>query len=437
MASPITDIEPLLASSMRVLRNQTRLQDLIAAYPSLKEKSLSSPSSLTESERRVFLDLPDPETESANISAATSLSRAELIEKAVANRGGLADAEVLILKDRFWTSPTQEENSRIIDGFLDLSEEAGDEFFDTKAPVYLQNEEEAFNIGIHEFWGREKAVRNNQLNDTLNASLPYAPEWIKQIHREGKKHWGFVCFYDAAARNLDAERLGEFQFSLSNFFEHALRFNGSKDIINAKWRYMTFNAPSTAFAHTAISMQNEDHSSGNADEDAGFQLRKAFGEILEDTEKYQRREDVIPTNEYTGDLEDGIAGSGFLTNTFLVFDPVCIDLVVESGYFYDNMRVLAFEAEFPVPGRIYLEGYQGYTWVRLDQLVYFFYELRMKYELGMDKMWEAAQKSQNSAFVSMDPEEALNWSRSNHQTTFTSDSILGKRRYIIREAQKS
>ncbi|KAF7868879.1 uncharacterized protein EAF02_009615 [Botrytis sinoallii] len=424
MASSATEIEPLLASSMRALRNQTTLQDLIAAYPSLKEKSLSSPSSLTELERRVFLDLPDPEIESANISAATNISRAELIEKAVTNRGSLTDAEVLVLKDRFWASPTQEENSRITDGFMDLSEEAGDDFFDAKAPAYLENEEEAFNIGIHEFWGREKAVRNYQLNDVLNAALPYAPEWIKQLYKEEKQQWGFICFYDAAAQTIDAERLEEFQFALGSFFEHALRFNGSKDIINAKWKYMTFNAPATAFAHTATSMQTEDHSGGITFQDVGSQ------EILEDPEKYQRREDIISTTEYTGDLEDGIAGSGFLTNTFLVFDPVCIDLVVESGYFYDNMRVLAFEAEFPVPGRTYVEGYQ-------DQLVYYFYELRMKNEPGMDKIWEAAQKSQNSAFVVMDPEEALNWSRSNHQTAFTSDSILGKRCYIIREAQQS
>ncbi|KAF7927657.1 uncharacterized protein EAE98_006039 [Botrytis deweyae] len=391
MASSATEIEPLLASSMRVLRNQTTLQDLIAAYPSLKEKSLSSPSSLTELERRVFLDLPDPEIESANISAATNLSRAELVEKAVTNR----------------------------------------------APAYLENEEEAFNIGIHEFWGREKAVRNYQLNGVLNAALPYAPEWIKQLYKEGKQQWGFVCCYDAAAQTIDAERLEEFQFALGSFFEHALRFNGSKDIINAKWKYMTFNAPATAFAHTPTSMQTEGHSGGITFRNVGSQFRNAFREVLEDPEKYQRREDIISTTEYTGDLEDGIAGSGFLTNTFLVFDPVCIDLVVESGYFYDNMRVLAFEAEFPVPGRTYVEGYQGYTWVRLDQLVCYFYELRMKNELGIDKIWEAAQKSQNSAFVSMDPEEALNWSRSNHQTAFTSDSILGKRRYIIREAQQS
>ncbi|TGO47397.1 hypothetical protein BOTNAR_0527g00020 [Botryotinia narcissicola] len=429
MASSVTEIEPLLASSMRVLRNQTTLQDLVAAYPSLKEKSLSSPSSLTKLERRVFLDLPDPEMESANISAATSLSRAELIEKAVINRGSLTDSEVLILKDRFWTSPTQEENSRITDGFRDLSEEAGDEFFDAKAPAYLENEEEAFNVGIHEFWGREKAVRNYHLNDVLNSALPYAPEWIKQLYKEGKQQWGFVCFYDAAAQTIDAERL--------DFFEHALRFNGSKDIFNVKWKYMTFNAPATAFAHTATSMKIEDQSGATTFQDVGSQFRNVFKETLEDPEIYQRREDVTSTTEYTGDLEDGIAGSGFLTNTFLLFDPVCIDLVVESGYFYDNMRVLAFEAEFPVPGRTYVEGYQGYTCVRLDQLVYYFYVLRMKNELGMDKIWKAAKKSQNSAFFSMDPEEALNWSHSNHQTTFTSDSILGKRRCIIREAQKS
>ncbi|KAF7874795.1 hypothetical protein EAF04_001969 [Stromatinia cepivora] len=257
MASSIADIEPLLASSMRVLRNRTTLQDLIAAYPSLKEKALSSPSTMTESERRVFLDLPDPDMETANIKAATSLSRAELIQKAITDRGSLTEAEVLVLKNRFWTPPTREENSRTTDGFMDLSEEAGDEFFDVEAPAYLPNEEEAFNIGIQEFWGREKAVRNDQRNSAVSAALPFAPEWIGQLYREGKQQWGYICLYDAAAQKINAERLEEFQSALCGFFEHALRFNGSKDIINGKWRYMTFNAPSTAFASPATSLQNK------------------------------------------------------------------------------------------------------------------------------------------------------------------------------------
>lgn len=63
---------------------------------------------MTESKQRVFLDLPDPDMETANLKAATNLSRSELIEKAVTDRGSLTEAEVLVLKDRFWTPPTIE-----------------------------------------------------------------------------------------------------------------------------------------------------------------------------------------------------------------------------------------------------------------------------------------------------------------------------------------
>ncbi|TGO86464.1 hypothetical protein BPOR_0301g00060 [Botrytis porri] len=268
MASSIIKIEPLLASSMRVLRNQTTLQDLVAAYPSLKEKVLSSPKSLTESERRVFLDLPDPEMESANISAATRLSRAELIEKAVINRGSLTDAEVLVLKNRFWTPRTNDESSRLSEGFINTNDEARDEFLAVRTLAYLPKEKEAFKIRGREAYTRDRAARERPLHNATTAALPNAPEWIKQLHQEGKPHW------------------------------------------------------------------------------------------------------------------------------------VCIDLVVESRYFYDNMRALAFGAEFPVPGRTHAKGYQGYTWVRLDQLVYYFFGLRLtkKDEIEMGKILEIAQKSRDGAF---------------------------------------
>jgi hypothetical protein len=43
----------------------------------LKQKSLTLPPSLTESERRLFLDLPTEETETANIRAAPNYNGAK------------------------------------------------------------------------------------------------------------------------------------------------------------------------------------------------------------------------------------------------------------------------------------------------------------------------------------------------------------------------
>ena len=101
MESSALDVTPFLARSKQVLRNIMSLQDLVAIYPSLKQKSLFSPSTLTDSERRLFLDFLDMDMETTNISAATNLTRAQLIEKAVSDRESLTREELVILQDRF------------------------------------------------------------------------------------------------------------------------------------------------------------------------------------------------------------------------------------------------------------------------------------------------------------------------------------------------
>ncbi|KAF7905591.1 uncharacterized protein EAF01_006112 [Botrytis porri] len=99
------------------------------------------------------------------------------------------------------------------------------------------------------------------------------------------------------------------------------------------------------------------------------------------------------------------------------------------------MRIRAFEADYPVPGKTYAEGYQGYTWVRLDQLVYNFYKLRSikADKVGMDEIWQAAQQSRNPAFVGLDTREAGNWTPSEPMGGLFPDSVLGKRLYAKKE----
>ncbi len=89
MASPSVAIELLLASSIRVSRHYITAQDLIAVYPSLIEKSLTSPSILIDTERRLLLDLPDKDIEASNIASITNLSRSQLLSKATSNPASL------------------------------------------------------------------------------------------------------------------------------------------------------------------------------------------------------------------------------------------------------------------------------------------------------------------------------------------------------------
>lgn len=113
----------------------------------------------------------------------------------------------------------------------------------------------------------------------------------------------------------------------------------------------------------------------------GVILRRAFRKILQDPLQYEQRANVAPITVFGGkrrfDLyKDALASSGINTNTFLVFDRICMASVFESGRSIESMRIRAFDADYPLPGETYAEGYPEYTWVRLNQLVYDFYDLR-------------------------------------------------------------
>jgi hypothetical protein len=72
-------------------------------------------------------------------------------------------------------------------------------------------------------------------------------------------------------------------------------------------------------------------------------------------------------------------------------------------------------------------------WVRLDQLIYNFYDLRLLKagEVGMDKRWKAVQDGRHWAFVSVDPEETSSCMNSCSMSGFTPDSVLGRGWYTI------
>ncbi|KAH7310300.1 hypothetical protein BKA65DRAFT_165403 [Rhexocercosporidium sp. MPI-PUGE-AT-0058] len=434
MASSMAAIEPLLATTMRVLREVTIAEDLIAAWPSLREKALSSPLAITDIERRLLLDLPDKDVEISNINAATNLSREQLIEKASSHCEELTSAELVVLKNRFWTPKTSKESSRHAKAMCAASaEEALREIMEVGASL-SSGEDTAFQIGAREFWKRQRATNNEKRSAAAEIALLSAKDWIQHVYREGKSAWGFVCLYDAASQRLDPARLDDFRSELGGFFRDALNYNGSKDIIDTKWQRLSFNAPETGFAPPADEHPMKDLSNYQG----GTVLRKAFHEIMADPQEYQKREDVsTPCWGETVRQDINIAESGFLTNTFLVIDPVCIELVLSRRPWYDELRVLAFEADFPVKGREYVEGYQGFTWVRLDQLVYNFYELRLlrAEEIKMDQIWKVAQESRNQAFVSMDPGESF-FTLSRRMGGFTRDSVLGKDWYAARDAKQ-
>ncbi|KAK0105055.1 hypothetical protein ONS95_004579 [Cadophora gregata] len=101
MSSTATEIGAILSSAIRVLRGLKSAEELISAWPLLYQKALQSLQTLSELEYRLFFDLPDEEEEAANLRAATTLSREQLVEKCISTPRDLTDKELAITKDRF------------------------------------------------------------------------------------------------------------------------------------------------------------------------------------------------------------------------------------------------------------------------------------------------------------------------------------------------
>lgn len=147
-------LEVLFGKTKRVLRNQSNLQDLIAAYPSLKEKCLSAPFTLSDLERRMLLDLPDEEMETANLESVTDILQSELIAKAVADPVSLTEKEAVLLRDHFWGPGPADEPMRIL--AMRPKPGAFDEFATNFMGAYLPNEKEAFSAGLKESVARPR-----------------------------------------------------------------------------------------------------------------------------------------------------------------------------------------------------------------------------------------------------------------------------------------
>ncbi|KAH9211549.1 hypothetical protein DL95DRAFT_510972 [Leptodontidium sp. 2 PMI_412] len=384
MASPVSAIEPMLASSMRVVRNLTAAKTLISAWPLLQQKSASSPSILSDTERRLFLDLPDADLEAANIRAVTSISREQLIEQALSHVESLTYDELMLLNDRFWTPITAEEKHAVFEAMAKTSEDGLDKYL---AAREFDSDEAAIEIAAKEFWKRKQAPEQARQRAAAEAALPYAKEWIQ--HCTGRTTCiGGLCACMTKQLSNSTQSIGQiehFNYQMEDVFRTALMYNGSTDIISRKWKLLSFNAPDTDF------------SSGSQ---ADSIFLKAFQDILDDPQRYQSGENVATLGTMTEHFVHGIAGSGLLTNTFLVINPECVSSVLNQ--------------------------------------VYNFYELRLKDEIGMDRIWEAAQKSRNRAFIGMDPEEATSSiTNSNVMRGFSRDSVLGKRWYAMKAASEA
>jgi hypothetical protein len=173
-----------------------------------------------------------------------------------------------------------------------------------------------------------------------------------------------------------------------------MKWNGAyRNLLNQTWKMQIFNAPEDVYISTEKDTDNS-------------AFRKAFHDLTTRPEEYQEPKGGFVSTMST--VEKLQYRSGYLRNTVLVIDPICVESVLQRAHnpIVDDMRMLAFEADFPQEGRTYIEGYPGWMWVRMKRLIDNFYAERISEERGMDVLWKAAKGSRHHAFANLDAEEA-------------------------------
>ena len=418
MSSPqFPSDQPTLASSLRVLRGVDKLKDLIEAFPTLERKALNSSPTLSEFERRQLLDFPNIEEETENIRQVSSRSREELLNFALLDCNSLSEDELELIKCSFWSTWSARETSAMFDGCLNRVQETSDRIFRSREAAYLQDEMRSIMAASAEEYRRQKKHRDDKQRDIGGLDPPTDSPWMLSLCRrlneqDSMNTWGYIALFDAEAQDIDAERRDLFERRNQGIFSNTMTYNGAhRNLLDQTWKLLLFDAPSNVFVSTEKDADNS-------------KLRQAFQELMDGPEEYLSIQDS-GSQEAAARLK---RRKGYLTNTFLVINKDCIDSVLSDSRRVDDMRILAFEADFPQPGRDYIEGYQGWVWVCLEQLIDSFYGERMSEDHRMDVVWEAAQGSKNHAFASLDEEEAKIWTGSTILIGPLPGSILSKRR---------
>lgn len=151
------------------------------------------------------------------IASATTLSAAQLVQRATRSPAELTSDEIKLLKKRFWADETEADRRALIDAERGLVRVSRDYYKHTveeleqlRARFYDGNEGEAIGNAWHEADWRWKAERKKVKDEELQWTLASdrCPAWMKKWIREtgADESWGFARYIDpAAALKYDIE----------------------------------------------------------------------------------------------------------------------------------------------------------------------------------------------------------------------------------------
>lgn len=462
-----------IRSFMRVIRNLDNADELIQSFPKWEQSVLSqntaSPSLNTPHAQRRILDFPDPETQAANIiKSSTGRGKEALLQRAAETPSRLSDAEVSLLKNRYWLDISSDEEhsvslatglimgpSRVTEAEY---ERAGRRLRAVRQPYYAENEEKAIDNASAEYWRRQnEAWQAAQKQETEKALRANAFSWVRRLWEEdkGDRYWGYTIFVDPDTF-VDEEEAERYMARRDGVLFHARGAIGAgSSAINNMWRLQKFDwlmdtrtvedgekesadgcqpvqqrttAEEACREKERIELPEDTAHEKRA---AKFQkLREHFRSIRDQGSRRQSQEQATLSIHTSQPERGGIVQDGILQNVFLVDDKYSAGSVLSGPGFVDDMWIWAIDPDHDVMNdksigivttgtsqgstliaQLRPNSYQGFMRVRLQQIVNNFYDARRFHgtEYSMEKLWEAAQKSKQQAFVSLKDEEARSW----------------------------
>jgi uncharacterized pyridoxamine 5'-phosphate oxidase family protein len=432
-------MEDVIQAFTCVLRHTYDANDIINNVNTLSDGTALA-GDISDNDRLGILDFPDTVTQEANVAASTSLSKAELLERAASSPSELSVGEYRLLEQRFWLDLTAAEKNAqaAAERTLAVSEEnwykVTDQLKKARAMLYDNNEEAALLNAENEEWRRMLADLKEDEKREVESRLATAQPWVKQLwdENQAEKDWGYAVFCDPEAANE------EYESKRDGALFNARTATGCGDAIGSRCRLQYLDWPDnptlkqTSHHDTArerpelvqndpepgrvklVTISNDTKDIYTTSElEARFQvLRHHFIDLRDRPSKRQKTATATQTDR--GALRDGI-----LRNVFLVIDQQCVESLLSRMPNVDDAWVYAVDPDYIQPTDTAAEStqpnqYRGYLRVRLQQLVNNFFDARRFHEdeFPMSALWRAAQSSRHHAFVSVKESEQQLWTTS-------------------------
>ncbi|KAH0343519.1 hypothetical protein KCU81_g5144, partial [Aureobasidium melanogenum] len=411
-------MEYIIRTFTCVVQHTHNADDIVENATALLDGS-SNATDISDHDRLGLLDFPDSVIQEANVAATTSLSKAELLERAASSPSTLSAGEIDLLKRRYWLGLTREQmtpsfSSAAKRDLYSLTQEqlqqATDQLKKVRAMLFDANEEDALWNAEMEDWRRMMDASKQRKKQEVESRLPTAQPWMKRLWDEdqAEKNWGYAVFRDLKAANE------EYEVRKDAALMNARGAIGCGDTIGARWRLQYLDQPEDdkeLEPSQAASDANDKENEKTASElEARFQvLRQHFRKVRDRTLK--RQSTALYPQTDRSELRDGI-----LRNVFLVIDQQCVESLSSQTANVDDMWVYAVDPDYTHPTgttapEVPSKEYRGYLRVRLQQLVNNFFDARRFHadEFSMQALWTAAQASRNQAFVSVKESEQHLW----------------------------